>query len=225
MKRCLCICVLLIDSLIDWLAPGVEAAVYLLSIGRVLGVPQSFSVWRFCSEEPDFTQTVWAEDGHPSPDQGENTYNNHLVHMDLYVWVPMWVTTWSCRPMRTEQRSSLIAPPSSWLLMETTTKVWAPTSLWDEPTNYLPVSKKTCTRWGKRGVMSWWWWSDDVMMMSWYLFYRWRPTWRWQNVDSLQRPTAPCSHASLLWNHCPRWWCNCVCSVAPPPRSLTLISG
>lgn len=124
-----------------------------------------------------------------------------------------------------EQSSSLIAPPSNWLLLETIIKVWEPTSRWDAHTNCWPVSRKTCTRWGKGGA-----WcndaedDDNVMMMQWgwHLCYRWRPTWQWLNADCLQRPTAPCSPMSLLWNHTPCWWCNPVCSVALPPCSLTL---
>lgn len=66
-----------------WSATGSEAAVNLLSIDWILGVSQSLSVWRFISEEPDFTKTVWAEDRNPAADQGENINDMFLCPSHL----------------------------------------------------------------------------------------------------------------------------------------------
>lgn len=55
------------------LVPGFEAAVHLLPVGGIMGVPESFYVRRFCPKEPDLTKTVWTEDRDPAAAQGENT--------------------------------------------------------------------------------------------------------------------------------------------------------
>lgn len=79
----------------------------------------------------------------------------HKWHVPLSI-TSMWLTTWLCRPIRMNQRTSLTAAPSSLLLMETITKLWEPMSRWDEPMSCWPASRRTCTRWVRRV-----WWRHD----------------------------------------------------------------
>lgn len=190
------LCCMYVSALIDlhwWLiVPGSEAVVYLLSPGWILGVSQSFSFWSFCSEEPDLTKAVWAEDRHPSAD-GKNP--DYSVHCLLYASRPLLTYSWLCRPIRTQLKSSRTALPFSWHLMGTITKVWELRSHWDEPMNCWPALKRTCTRWGRwRWWWRWWWrcwWWNNVCV------YRWKPTWLWLNVASPPKQTAHCSPAPL----------------------------